>query len=186
MFEQDQWFYMMQCSDLDQQSHRKWCYDTNQRCSISTMLQTTMMLWFWSTMSRMMMMFQYWSMMQQTMIIFRLHNLAKRMKTQRHKYLVKEMALESTMLKMEEKNEQMQRKGMSSTSTTQNYCKWYHHKHYSQARVWLHVIPCRVKTEYSVNDWNWHTMPPVQGNRPLSRVTGPCRWRVTGTACGTQ
>ena len=85
------------------------------------------------------------------------------------------MALESTMLKMEEKNEQMQRKGMSSTSTTQNYCKWYHHKHYSQARVWLHVIPCRVKTEYSVNDWNWHTMPPVQGNRPLSRVTGPCQ-----------
>ena len=31
------------------------------------------------------------------------------------------MALESTMLKMEEKNEQLQRKEMSSTSTTQNY-----------------------------------------------------------------
>ena len=159
---------MMQCSDLDQQSHRR-CYDTNQRCSISTMLQTRMTLRFWSTMSRMMMMFQYWSMMLQTMIIFRLHNLAKRMKT-RFKDI-------NTWSKKWRWNPRCWKwkKRMSSTSTTQNYCKWYHHKHYSQARVWLHVIPCRVKTEYSVNDWNWHTMPPVQGNRPLSRVTGPCQ-----------
>ena len=161
MFEQDQWFYLKWCSNIDQQSQRRWCYETNQQCSISTMLQTTMMLWFWSTMSRMTTMFQYWSMMLQIMVMLRLLNLAKRMKT-RFKDI-------NTWSKKWRWNQRCWKwkKRMSSTSTTQNYRKWYHHKHYSQTRVWIHVIPCWVKQ-------STQSMTETGIQCPLSRVTGPC------------
>ncbi len=158
-----------------QQSHRRWCNDTNQRCSISTMLQTTMMLWFWSTMSHTMMMFQYWSMMLQTMIMIGLHNLAKRMKTRfkdintwSKKWLWNQRCWKwkKRMINCKEKKwAQLQLLRTTSAVSPQTLLS-------DKGLNTCNALLC--KTEYSVNDWNWHTMPPVQGNRPLSRVTGPC------------
>ena len=168
MFEQDQWFYMMQCSDLDQQSHRKWCYDTNQRCSISTMPQTTMMLWFWSTMSRMMMMFQYWSMMLQTMINFRLHNLAKRMKTR--------FKDTNTWSKKWHWNQRRWKwkKGRAIV-------KKRNELNFNYSELQLAVSPQTLLPNKGLNTcntlmvkWSTQSMTETGIQCPLSRVTGPC------------
>ena len=72
--------HMIWCSDLDQQSHRRWCYDTNQRCSIliNYVTDDDGILNLIND-SRMTTMFQSCSKMLWTMMM--LLNLVQRMKT---------------------------------------------------------------------------------------------------------
>ena len=153
---------------LDQQSHRRWCYDTNQRCSISTMLQTTMMLWFWSTMSRTMMMFQYWSMMLQTMLMIGFHNLAKWMNT-RFKNISPDQRNGAGINDVENGRKEwaIVKKRNELNFNYSELLQRFHRKHYSQTRVWIHVMPCCVKQ-------STQSMTETGIQCPLSRVTGPC------------
>jgi len=129
--------HMMWCSDLDQQRHRRWCYDTNQRCSILINYVTDDNgTWIWSMMSRMTMMFQSCSTMLRTMIMFWLLHLVQRMKT-RFKDIntwFKKWRWNQRKSKYKEKKwAQLQLFRTTVSGITTNIT--------CQTRVWIHVIP---------------------------------------------
>ena len=155
MFEQDQWFYMKWCSNIDQQSQRRWCYETNQQCSISTMLQTTMMLWFWS-------------MMLQIMVMLRLLNLAKRMKTR--------FKDTNTWSKKWHWNQRRWKwkKGRAIV-------KKRNELNFNYSELQLAVSPQTLLPNKGLNTcntlmvkWSTQSMTETGIQCPLSRVTGPC------------
>ena len=171
--------HMMWCSDLDQQSHRRWCYDTNQRCSIlinyvtdddgaSNLINdvthdndvSNPVQWCYWQRSCYLTWSREWKQGSKTSMPGSRNGAGINGKANEKKEWTQIQLFRTTV------------SGITTNITL-------------KSRVWIHVIPWwkhRVLSQWLKLADN----APVQGNRPLSRVTGPCRWRVTGTACGTQ